>query len=184
MSATLRLAAPEGFSNQTTVLTAEAKDAAKLDARRARAADRVDRFMDARGRTMGVDAAAIEAQIAEKAARAAAAREAEIAEANEAARLLRTVAQYEEQMAADRAAKKAAHALELARHAAAKPAKARLSDDAPPRLGADDTVPASSLQKFDGEDPRGPERAALQVSGRGCVCWCVSVAVCVSYCLL
>ena len=161
----IRMATPEGRANQTTVLTAEARDAAKIDARRARAADRVDRFMDARTRTMGVDAGAIEAQIAEKAARAAAAREAELAEANEAARLSRTVAQYEEAMAADRAAKKAAHVAELARQAAVKPPRARLSDDAPPRASVDDTAPASSLQKFDGEDPRGPERAALQVCG-------------------
>jgi uncharacterized membrane protein YgcG len=154
------------------------RDAARIAARRARMAERTDRLLDARSRTVGMDYAALEAQIAEKQRAEAARKAAERAEVEETARHMALAKAVEEETRAHRAAAAAAASAALTEQAASRSLRTtgdlegwRRADDAGMRiredrdargLDPDPRLGPGSAQVFDGEDPHKPDRIRLQ----------------------
>jgi len=154
------------------------RDAARIAARRARMAERTDRLLDARSRTVGMDYAALEAQIAEKQRAEAARKAAERAEVEETARHMALAKAVEEETRSHKAAAAAAASAALTEQAASRSLRTtgdlegwRRADDAGMRiredrdargLDPDPRLGPGSAQVFDGEDPHRPDRIRLQ----------------------
>lgn len=167
-----------GDRSQHTTVDEEERDARRLAARRARAEERRERFLDPLLRTAGKDLAALEAQMAEKARRAEEAKEADRREAEEHARAMRAVAAHEAAIAEEKR-RRAAELTETrarqvesrtlqssGRMVAGVTAKIGHEHGTAAALAAAAPEPAvlgpSSMRVFDGADPRAVDRAALQ----------------------
>lgn len=154
------------------------RDAARIAARRARMAERTDRFLDARARTVGVPIDALDRQVAEKRRVEEARREEERAALEATRQSIALARTLEEETRAAKVRAAAAAAATLDSQIAAKtlrdtadlegwrrPADAHMTIradrdarglDPDPRLGP------SSAQIMDGEDPLKDERLRMQ----------------------
>mmetsp|Transcript_69431 Transcript_69431/g.168013 ORF Transcript_69431/g.168013 Transcript_69431/m.168013 type:complete len:398 (-) Transcript_69431:54-1247(-) len=159
-------------TSQRSAVTEEAKEEGRLAARRARAAERRERFLDARTRTIGVDVDALAAQIAEKEARKKKEKEDERRYAEEQAKIERALASYEASLGGSRKRETQATAMAWKQQQVAAKMqpdygalrdKESLKKAMPMRVGDRDTrLGASSMQVFAGEDLKLAERRALQ----------------------
>ena len=157
------------FDNRTNTSLAS-REERRLEARRQRDEERRQRFLNAKTRTLGVDVAALDRQVAEKRARKEAERAAEMSYAEEQRQIRRVLEMnlLEERKQQQQDRMEVAQVVQVQRD----PTLARewdlnnpdaLKNEQPPRVGDfDPRCGPSSLQQFSGEDLNKGDRIKMQ----------------------
>ena len=157
------------FDNRTNTSLAS-REERRLEARRQRDEERRQRFLNAKTRTLGVDVAALDRQVAEKRARKEAERAAEMSYAEEQRQIRRVLEMnlLEERKQQQQDRMEVAQVVQVQRD----PTLTRewdlnnpnaLKNEQPPRVGDfDPRCGPSSLQQFSGEDLNKGDRIKMQ----------------------